>query len=481
VLEDVTLFRATDPSRISGGSQAYGSVFEPGAALAACGLGVAAVFFISVLHPLLAVRDADGFAYIIGAHSLQQGYGYRDLIGEPLNHWPPGYSLILALWRDPLQAALAVNYVSYGGCVGLMYYLLRRSNWTWQAALGLSVGLGAGFLRLLSNNAHADTVTFALFLLALLFIQLPSNRRRWLPSIIWAISIPIKLIAMVFVPASACTDLWMERDKFFTVSQWITLFKRYFVGAICCVVGVSIILIFNKITLGVWLPSSYEDTTISSLIAGAKGFLVSIPREFLFSWHGTVLAPIPGAVSCTGLRWSPGREWYFVYGVMFLICAALLLLVRAYIPHVRLLGYGLLAMFIGLRPQAWTNLLWLGYGGISLIAGITNALTVNSLGVMDPRYAELARNVREAHLYDSTIATNSYHILDLNAYVPSVPVTKYDQAEPFAYFLWVKLPNYDPGTISVMPIGDPGPDWCQIANFPGGSLYKHCDTYRNEK
>ena len=172
-----------------------------------------------------------------------------------------------------------------------------------------------------------------------------------------------------------------------------------------------------------------------------------------------------------------GREWYFVYGVMFLVCAALLLLVRAYIPHVRLLGYGLLAMFIGLRPQTWTNLLWLGYGAISLIAGITNALTVNSLGFTDPRYAELAAHVREAHLHDGIIATNSYHILDLNAHVPSVPVTQYDQAEPFAYFLWVKLPNYDPGTVSVMPMNAPGPNWCQIANFQGGTLFKHCDEH----
>src|SRR5690348_14581955 len=100
-------------------------------------LALLATVIIFLLHPLLGVRDVDGYAYVMGARSLHEGNGYRDLLNESLIHWPPGYSLLLSLFGNSILFATIVNYVSFGATVGLLYYLLRQSAWSWQAALGL--------------------------------------------------------------------------------------------------------------------------------------------------------------------------------------------------------------------------------------------------------------------------------------------------------------------------------------------------------
>src|ERR1035438_2308209 len=107
------------------------------AALVAVLLACLSILFMFLLHPRLGIRDVDGYSYIMGARSLHLGIGYRSLAGEPFNHWPPGYSLLLSPFQNPVSAALILNYLSFGTTVGLLYYLLRRSEWTWQAALGL--------------------------------------------------------------------------------------------------------------------------------------------------------------------------------------------------------------------------------------------------------------------------------------------------------------------------------------------------------
>jgi len=81
------------------------------AAATISGLGT---LFMFLLHPRLGIRDVDGYSYIMGARSLHLGTGYRSLAGQPFNHWPPGYSLLLSPFRDPVSAALILNYLSFG-------------------------------------------------------------------------------------------------------------------------------------------------------------------------------------------------------------------------------------------------------------------------------------------------------------------------------------------------------------------------------
>jgi hypothetical protein len=440
-------------------------------------ISLVSVVAIFLLHPLLGVRDADGFAYIIGAHSLHEGNGYRDLVGDPLNHWPPGYSLLLSISGNAIRAATNINYCSFGATVGLFYYILRQSTWSWQAALGFSVGLGAGFFRLLANSAHADILTYALFLAALCGL---GESRRLLSSLLWALLIPVKLIAVVFLPAAIAADVLVPRRH---VRELLYAYVPGVVASGACVAGV---LVFNHLTLHEWLPSSYGESTVESLLSGAKQFAFSIPREFLFSWHGTLKSPLPLAAFCVcslliglsllSLRPAPGRRWYTAYGVLCLVFSALLLLVRAYIPNIRLLGYGVMVLPLGFRPQPWANPIWLLYGVMSLITGIADAMTVNSLGVMDPRYAALAAQVSLKYAGKNPVATNSFHILDLHQSIPSVPVADYNEARHYDKFLWVTLPNYDPAVIAVTPMAPPGSGWCEESKFDGGAMFSRCSA-----
>src|SRR6266576_3067063 len=107
-------------------------------------LACVAISLLFVLHPRLGVRDEDGYAYIMGARSLHEGNGYRSLTGEAFNHWPPGYSLLLSVFPDGIAAATVINYLSFGAAVGLLYYLLRQSGWSWQAAGGFAIVLASG-------------------------------------------------------------------------------------------------------------------------------------------------------------------------------------------------------------------------------------------------------------------------------------------------------------------------------------------------
>jgi len=397
-------------------------------------------------------------------------------MGEPLNHWPPGYSLLLSPFPDPITAALVLNYLSFGAAVGLLYYLLRRVGWSWQAGLGASVALGSGFFRLLANEAHADIVSYALFFVAACLV-IRSGKRTW-PALIWALLVPIKLIAVVFLPPAIAADgLDAERD-------WKRLLSAYALPVILTILAVGSILMFNLITVGTLVPSSHESSSLQVLSQGARSFVVSIPRTFLFDWHGPVREPFPRLAFATcmilcgiclfSLRPTKAAKWFRLYGLAFLICSAALLCVRSFDPSARLVGYGLIMLALGFSPREWANGVWLFYGAASLATAVVNARTVNSLGVNDPRYAALAAEFRAKYEGSSVVATNSFHILDLHADIPSVPISNYSELKPYQLFFWVTLPRYDAVTTSVTTLPHPGSDWCEEQQLSGGVLFARC-------
>lgn len=445
--------------------------------LGAALLGCFSLLFIFLLHPRLGIRDVDGYAYIIGARSLHRGAGYRSLMGEPLNHWPPGYSLLLSLFRDPITAALVLNYLSFGATVGLLYYLLRRVGWSWQAGLGASVALGSGFFRLLANEAHADIMSYALFFVAVCLI-IRSGKRTW-PSLIWALLVPIKLIAVVFLPPAIVADgLDAGRD-------WKRLLSSYAIPATLTALAVGSILIFNLMTTGSLIPSSHESSSLHLLSQGARSFVASIPRTFLFDWHGPVREPFPRLafaacitlcfICLLSLRPTKGARWFRFYGAGFLICSAVLLCVRSFDPSARLVGYGLIMLMLGFTPRAWANGAWLLYGVASVATAVVNARTVNSLGINDPRYAALAAEFRMKYKDSTLVATNSFHILDIHTDIPSVPISNYSELMPYRRFFWVTLPQYDAVTTAVTPMPHPGHEWREETRLSGGVLFVRCE------
>jgi hypothetical protein len=403
--------------------------------------------------------------------------GYVDLIGNPLNHWPPGYSLLLSLFSDDIVAAKLINYCSFGIATGVLHFLLTKAGWSWQSALGLSLSASSGFMRLLAKDAHADILTYAVFFIAIcLVIQFP--QRPLAPTLLWAALIPVKLIAVAFLPSAIAADILSRRD-------WRKTLKTYWPGAIATALALISIVLFNLLTIHTIISASMHSSSAASLLQNLRTFFYSIPREFLFGWHGSISSGFPfvafwicsfSALLCVcSLRSRTDGGWLLWYGATFLICAAGLLFIRSYTPSARLVGYGLFCLLLGMRPAKWASYIWLFYGAISLLVAIVNATTVNSLGSLDPRYANLAAQVRARVSDDTPIVTNSFHILDLNANIASVPVDNLYEISGHQRYLWVTLPRYDPIATAVTPVGPPKSGWCVEDRFDGGVLYRRCD------
>lgn len=434
----------------------------------------AAAFFAT--QPRLGILDPDGFAYAMGAEDIRAGLGYRGLLGEPFNHWPPGYSLILSLFDDPIAAAWVLNGLAFGATVGLLQLLARRSGWTWQAAAGLSVGLGAGFFRLVAACVHADILTYAVFVAGLIFAT--ARPGRTLPAALWAAMIPVKFIAVAFLPPAALADLVAAPKTFWRLAL------RWLPAALIAAAITAVVLAYDVATIGTWMSSSHANPSLSDIKAEAISFVVSIPREFLFSWYGPLAGIFPKvafgvtlallAVCALSLKPMAGGRWLRIYGAAFLVCCVVLLCVRDFDPSVRLSAYGLVALLVGFQPLRWANWAWLLYGLASLVSAGVDLATTNDLGAADPRYVQLAGEVAAFDKTHQVVATNSYRILDLYARIPSVNVTDYAQAAPYPELLRVTLPSYDATASTVAPLPAPPAGWCLAKAFPGAELYRHC-------
>jgi len=157
-----------------------------------------------------------------------------------------------------------------------------------------------------------------------------------------------------------------------------------------------------------------------------------------------------------------------------LVCLALLPGVRWYDPSVRLTGYGLAVLFLALRRRNWANSIWLLYVLVPLLAAVVNARTVNSPGGNDPHYAELARQVAPYVPRSEVVGTNSFHFLDIHARIASEVANNEIDAAKYKTFLWVTLPDFDPGASSVNPMTRLGKDWCEKQEFAGAVLFSRC-------
>jgi hypothetical protein len=101
-----------------------------------------------------------------------------------------------------------------------------------------------------------------------------------------------------------------------------------------------------------------------------------------------------------------------------------------------------------------------------------NALTTNSLGANDPRYAILARKVASSGLLKGQVFSNSFHILDIQARVASTPVYNLQQVPAGALYLKFGLPNFDAISQTVWRIETPPVGWLILARWQQVVLYR---------
>jgi hypothetical protein len=444
-------------------------------AVIAVATGMASSLLLAVLHPRIGVRDADAVAYVVGAMSMRAGRGYVDLMGGPLNHWPPGYSWLLSFSSEPIFASQAVNYAAYGLCTGLLFRLARAAGWPRFSALCVTVAIVVGFLRGVATNTAPDILTYAAFVWAAT-AWVRSAGARLSPYLMWIALIPLKLVAALFAPAAVLAAWWRSAQigsvKIGAIALgWITMAMA--------------VLMFNYATMDAAVPPSYERASATSVSQLLKALVGGVPRTWLAFWYGSIASwPVFAAVTvvtmsgvCAYARLvvdARGGSLRALGGS--LLGLSLLLAVAVNYGGWRLMGYGAIVLVLGFRPRERSGAAWLVYGLAALVLAIANAWTTNSMGVNDPRYAEVARTAVAAGVRPP-VATNSFHVLDVHEGVGSHPVSGLGEVREDRFFL-VKLPAYDAIATSVWTVVLPGTGWCVEAEFFGGALYGRCDGSR---
>jgi hypothetical protein len=439
-------------------------------------------FTVFILQPRIGVRDEDAHTYIVGAYSIQAGNGYYDLSGSPLNHWPPGYSLILSLFPSPLQGALLLNYLSFGAAIALIYWLARSSGkWDEPSALGLAAALGFIFLMRLATNASPDILTYTLFLLAVFLHYRGGARLRIWSYLIWGMLIPIKLIAVVFIPVVILARYLGKPLHFIRAERF-----ELFIASTSWALFLFITMLYNFLTIQSSIPATHTQLSYSYsasyIFDSAAYFLWSFLRTFLSNWYGTIwTAPtiIPFcvvlliALACLStLRFRSG--YMAKHAILLILASSSIQFVTQQIAGARLSGYGLILLFFALYPVRRWRLLWALYGLLAVAMSVLNASTQNSLGANDPRYEKLAYESVKAGMFPGKVLTNSYHILDIHARVPTKYVESIEEANDTEYFFWVSLPSYDAIATPVTPIEMPGEGWCEVTSLTGAKLFRRC-------
>jgi hypothetical protein len=455
--------------------------------LAALALGFAAVHWF--LQPRIGVRDVDAFAYVVGAFSIASGHCYCDLSGGVLVHWPPAYSFLLSLFPGQLNAALWINHVSLLVAAVALYLLLRIGGWKWSDALGLCLVLGFGFFLRLSGNAAPDILTYAVFLVGVLVYQSPNRGGRFTAYLLWAVLIPFKLIAVVFIPAAIVFEMILV-DFRVTRSDLTT----WSVAATIELLAVSSILEFNYHASSYFISPKHPRTNLGQVTQDVFIFVKSIFRSFLWSWYGSIKSvPVLAlfvitmllALFCLLSLKARGNEGLWLLGVCVLLTSFGLLFIRHF-GTVRLFGYGLLPMLAGRKPAGSAKFRWILYGIVAFVVSTINARTNNTLGINDPRYEQLAKSVSELGGLEQPVGTNSFHILDIhrkiatqpiqdpNTWLPSPELLDPASSGRIQTILWVRAPHYDTVAMTVWPMERPGAGWCEIGSVTGATIFRRC-------
>ncbi|HNO32478.1 MAG TPA: hypothetical protein PKI78_11875, partial [Anaerolineales bacterium] len=112
-------------------------------------LALSGTFLILYATPQGMGLSDDSIAYIAGARSILDGQGYREAwlaSNQPVTHFPPGFSTILAIvglsGLDPLRGTRFVNALVFGANI----FLLGLIGWRMTQSKIAGILLGVLFL-----------------------------------------------------------------------------------------------------------------------------------------------------------------------------------------------------------------------------------------------------------------------------------------------------------------------------------------------
>lgn len=441
------------------------------------GIFLASVLGIWLLHPRIGIPDVDAHASIVGAHSLKRGHGYHDLHGAPVNHWPPGYSWLISLAPNPVIAAQVINYLAFGGAVTMLFVLALHTGWPARLAVSFAVAFGFGLPRLLACMSKPDILTFFVFLLgAWLYVE-KGKFGRLLACFLWSALIPLKLIAVVFAPGVLLADGWLNGNRNF----WSRLPQHIIAGSFW-LLFLSATLAFNYFTIHTWSSPSYVDPSVIGFMNEIKRFGSALFVGILAVWYGPirglhVVVPVVitiwlGVAALSTVKTSPSGKPLLAMGIGILVTSWLLETVRLYYADARLMGYGILLVLLGFVPGGRSIWLWHLYALATLALAIYNVTTTTSVGTNHRAYEQVARRIAAVRLPEGPIVSNSFHILDVHAGIPTRPAVSLDQVPRGTIYVEITLPNYDTLAKTVGPAPAVDSSWREIASVEGARIYQ---------
>ena len=186
--------------------------------------GVLASLIYGLQHRTGIELNADGWAYWQGAQSIADGLGYRYFSGDPINAWPPLYSLYLSTWIKLCGSEASVLILA-----NIALVFTQGLLWTFL------------FYTLFADEQERDTIGYAAIYLAL---TIPNYERSVLAHNLFYTLLPI----FIFASWKAITDR-QQRGRLYVVLTCcfgIALVESHFSGVAYVAAAAFLFAIFPE-------------------------------------------------------------------------------------------------------------------------------------------------------------------------------------------------------------------------------------------
>src|SRR5262249_35818321 len=154
-----------------------------------------------------------------------------------------------------------------------------QNTWPRLPAIGFAGAFGFGFLNSLAAAAKPDILAYAVFLIATCLVLQDRPVRRTIGFALVSVLIPLKLIAVVFLPAFLLQDAWKLK-----LSEMFERWAEYLTAIFVWLAAVIAMLMFNLKTLGTIVPPSHNVVSLNTLLFELWRFVWEFFRAFLANW-----------------------------------------------------------------------------------------------------------------------------------------------------------------------------------------------------
>jgi 4-amino-4-deoxy-L-arabinose transferase-like glycosyltransferase len=248
-----------------------------------------AVLFLSTAPWGMGART-DAIAYIGGAREILNGHGFR-MPGtlKPITHWPPFYSVSLAmlglLGIDPLEGARVLNHLLFGMNIFLTGMILKRFTGSGKAALA-GAWLMMTYPAMLSAHTGVWCEPLYIFLTLMSFFFLMrylGQEGRWslfYAAFCVALAALTRYTGFALIGAGILTVFFLHQKGFFARTRDCILF------ALCCSLPLGLWLLRNRL-----VANNLFRTTVQFRVPSSEYFKNA--AEAISTWVLPIEFPLP--------------------------------------------------------------------------------------------------------------------------------------------------------------------------------------------